>query len=136
MAIVADVRAPIVWTCSRLRLDRRLPRCCAHWPCFQSSANSSPPCADDGGDQRHDNRHDDAHGAWPHRTQLVADRFEVACYVLVVLAAAIRVFGGIVLPTLTSYGRRIGRLLVRRIRALRRALLAGLVATATRRQTG
>jgi len=30
--------------------------------------------------------------------KLVADRFEVACYVLVVLAAVIRVFGGIALP--------------------------------------
>ena len=29
---------------------------------------------------------------------LVADRFEVACYVLVALAAAIRVFGGMLLP--------------------------------------
>ena len=29
---------------------------------------------------------------------LVADRFEVACYVLVALAAAIRVFGGLLLP--------------------------------------
>ena len=29
---------------------------------------------------------------------LVADRFEVACYVLVALAAVIRVFGGILLP--------------------------------------
>jgi uncharacterized protein involved in response to NO len=29
---------------------------------------------------------------------LVADRFEVACYLLVVLAAAIRVFGGMLLP--------------------------------------
>jgi len=30
---------------------------------------------------------------------LVADRFEVACYVLVALAAAVRVFGGILLPS-------------------------------------
>ncbi len=29
---------------------------------------------------------------------LVADRFEVACYVLVQLAALVRVFGGIALP--------------------------------------
>jgi uncharacterized protein involved in response to NO len=29
---------------------------------------------------------------------LVADRFEVTCYVLVALAAAIRVFGGMLLP--------------------------------------
>jgi uncharacterized protein involved in response to NO len=29
---------------------------------------------------------------------LVADRFEVACYVLVALAAVIRVFGGLLLP--------------------------------------
>ena len=54
--------------------------------------------ADDRGDRRHDHRHDDAHRTRPYRTP--AGRRSLRSRVLraVALAAAIRVFGGMLLP--------------------------------------
>jgi hypothetical protein len=65
-----------------------------------------------------------------------ADRFEVACFVLIAFAAVIRVFGGMLLSgtyPATVVGLR--HLLVRRVCAIRDSLLAGVVAQHTRRQT-
>ena len=99
LAAMANSRdADCVGTACRVRLDCRLPR--AAWTCGIGYRGRTVrgSRADGRRDRRHDDRHDDAHGTRPYRASDCRGWFRGCLLHSRGAAAAIRVFGGMLLP--------------------------------------